>query len=182
MKITKARLKQIIKEELLKEADFSALQAKLLKHIKDSPGTSLKGAVPELDGEELAGAIQNLLRDKKITDKGTKGAKYYPIKESKNRISRNEIIRKAMEMIKQPGGISRMDLEGGLKDHFGAQLEHSSDFDYLEEMVEDTLELKMFDRLYNVQTDTFSTDPEVQRARPKVKSKRIGRKPNFSKL
>ena len=44
MKITKTRLKQIIKEE-------------------------------------LTGAIQNLLRDKKITDKGTKGAKYYPTKE-----------------------------------------------------------------------------------------------------
>jgi hypothetical protein len=29
----------------------------------------------------LPGAIQNLLRDKKITDKGTKGAKYYPTKE-----------------------------------------------------------------------------------------------------
>jgi hypothetical protein len=29
MKITKTILKQIIKEELLKEADFSALQAKL---------------------------------------------------------------------------------------------------------------------------------------------------------
>jgi hypothetical protein len=81
MKITKARLKQIIKEELLKEADFSALQAKLLKHIKDNPGTSLKGAVPELDGEELTGAIQNLLRNKKITDKGTSGAKYYPMEE-----------------------------------------------------------------------------------------------------
>jgi len=81
MKITKAILKQIIKEELLKEADFSSLQAKLLKHIQDNPGTTLKGAVPELDGEELTGAIQNLLRDKKITDKGTKGAKYYPTKE-----------------------------------------------------------------------------------------------------
>jgi hypothetical protein len=157
MKITKARLKQIIKEELLKEKSFSAMQAELLKHIKENPGTSLKGAVPGLDGEELAGAIQNLLRDKKITDKGTKGAKYYPIKESKNRISRNEIRRKAMEMIKQPGGISRMDLESGLKDHFGAQLENSSDFDYLEEMVEDTLELKMFNKYYNEDNDHFST-------------------------
>ena len=85
MKITKARLKQIIKEELLKEVDFSALQAKLLKHIKDNPGTSLKGAVPELDGDQLAGAIQNLLRDKKITDKGTKGSKYYPTKSENNK-------------------------------------------------------------------------------------------------
>ena len=56
------------------------------------------------------------------------------LKESKNRISRNEIRRKAMEMVKQPGGISRMDLESGLKDHFGAQLEHSSDMYYLEEI------------------------------------------------
>ena len=81
MKITKARLKQIIKEELLKEKSFSVMQAELLKHIKENPGTSLKGAVPGLDGEELTGAIQNLLRDKKITDKGTKGAKYYPTEE-----------------------------------------------------------------------------------------------------
>ena len=46
MKVTKARLKQIIKEELLKEKSFSAMQAELLKHIKENPGTSLKGAVP----------------------------------------------------------------------------------------------------------------------------------------
>ena len=78
------------------------------------------------------------------------------LKESKNRITKNEIKRKAMEMIKQPGGISRMDLEGGLKDHFGAQLEHSSDFDHLEQMVEDTLELKMFNKYYNEDKDHYS--------------------------
>ena len=77
------------------------------------------------------------------------------LKESKNRITKNQIKRKAMEMIKQPGGISRMDLESGLKDHFGAQLEYTSDMDYLEQIVEDTIELH-FGKYYNEDEDRYS--------------------------
>ena len=108
MKITKARLRQIIKEELLKEKSFSAMQAELLKHIKEKPGTSLKGAVPGLDGEELTGAIQNLLRDKKITDKGTKGAKYYPTKEDLKEYqdpSLSDKQNQVVDLIMEDGGL-----------------------------------------------------------------------------
>ena len=78
------------------------------------------------------------------------------LKESKNRITRNQIKRKAMEMIKQPGGISRMDLESGLKDHFSDQLEKESDFQPLEDAVEDTLQLDIFNKYYNEKEDHYS--------------------------
>ena len=78
------------------------------------------------------------------------------LKESKNRITKNEIKRKAMEMIKQSGGVSRMDLEKGLKDHFGAQLENSSDFQALEDSIEDTLQLDIFNKYYNEKEDRYS--------------------------
>jgi len=98
-----------------------------------------------------------------------------------SRITRSKIRGKAMEMIKQSGGISSGDLISGLTHHFEGQLDNPSDFDDLEEMVQDVLETKVFDRLYNVQTDTYSTKPGARRDRPKVKYKRIGRKPNSPK-
>lgn len=97
------------------------------------------------------------------------------------RITRSKIRGKAMEMIKQSGGISSGDLTSELTQHFAAQLDNPDDFQQIEDMVADVIEEKVFDRLYNVQTDTYSTRPGARRDRPKVKSKRIGRKPNSPK-
>jgi len=41
-------------------------KAYILKHIKENPGTSLKDALPELDGDELAGFIDRLSKEGKI--------------------------------------------------------------------------------------------------------------------
>ena len=88
-----------------------------------------------------------------------------------------------MEMIKQSGGISSGDLTHELTRYFEGQLDNpDDDFQQLEDMVADVLESKVFDRLYNVQTDTYSTRPGARRDRPEVKSKRIGRKPNFKNI
>ena len=98
MKITKARLKQILKEELLKEmksAEHQQFTKKVLKVIKDNPGKSITAPLVKasgifsFDGEDLTGAIQNLLRDKKI-EKREDG---YAIKESIKQIVKEQLLK-----------------------------------------------------------------------------------------
>lgn len=64
-------------------------KAYILKHIKENPGTSLKDALPELDGEELAGLIDSLSREGKI---GNKGASY-SLKESIKQIVKEQLLK-----------------------------------------------------------------------------------------
>ena len=64
-------------------------KAYILKHIKENPGTSLKDALPELDGDELAGIIDSLSREGKI---GNKGASY-SLKESIKQIVKEHLLK-----------------------------------------------------------------------------------------
>ena len=78
-------------------ATYEIMEAYILKHIEENPGTSLEGVFPELDGDDLADLIDRLSKEGKITDKGTDGAKYYPtkkdLKESIKQIVKEHLLK-----------------------------------------------------------------------------------------
>ena len=64
--------------------DFAKKQDELYDYIRENPGTSLKGALPGVDGEELTGIVQRLIERGKIWDRdpnnfniSTRGAKFW---------------------------------------------------------------------------------------------------------
>ena len=77
------------KENDMYHASDEIKKAYILKHIKENPGTSLKDALPELDGDELSGIIDSLSREGKI---GNKGASY-SLKESIKQIVKEHLLK-----------------------------------------------------------------------------------------
>ena len=64
--------------------DFAKKQDELYDYILENPGTSLKGALPGVDGEELTGIVQRLIERGMIWDRdpnnfniSTRGAKFW---------------------------------------------------------------------------------------------------------
>ena len=76
------------------------------------------------------------------------------VQENYSTIGRREIKREAIKKIRESGSISNGDLKDHLYDHFGRYLDDEESFQYLEDTIEDVLEI-ISSRYYKYETDTF---------------------------